>query len=52
MKIDLMTDQRERLLDLLREQLDETMSGARTGYGQPQSDEVTDIQELITEIEG
>jgi hypothetical protein len=52
MKIELDTTQRERLLDLLREQLWETLGGTRTGYGQPKSDEVADIEELIEELEG
>lgn len=52
MKVDLTTAQRERLLDLLWEQLQGVRTGSITGYGQPMTDEVANIEELITELEG
>lgn len=45
------SDQRERLLDLLYEQLRGVSSGTITGYGQPKDDELQDIDKLITELE-
>lgn len=43
--------ERARLLDLLRDQLDETVSGSRTGYGQPVEDEAAEIKALVEKLE-
>lgn len=45
------SDQRERLLDLLREQREGVAGGTISGYGQPKVDELDDIDELIQELE-
>lgn len=50
-KHQLTTDQRARLLDLLNEQREGVANGTITGYGQPQADELADIDELIAELE-
>jgi hypothetical protein len=43
-------DEIERLLDLLREQRDATVSGERSGYGQARDQELADIDFLIEKI--
>ncbi len=50
-KYELTADQRSRLLDLLQDQRDGVSSGEITGYGQHKDDELTDIDELIAELE-
>lgn len=40
----------DRILELLNEQRDATISGERSGYGQTKEHEVTDIDELIEQL--
>lgn len=51
MRVDLDWDERQRIVELLRDQLDDTQSGSRCGYGQEKSLEVSDIDTLIRKLE-
>lgn len=50
-KYEMTHDQRERLLDLLREQREGVAKGTITGYGQHMRYELQDIDDLIFELE-
>ena len=44
--------ERERLLDLLQENLSGVRRGDISGYGQSKDDEIADIKELMAKVQG